>query len=931
MRQQSELNQAFMRGVCELLPSARRFSDLTRRLAFSTDASFYHKLPQLVVQIASPQEMQELLRLALTYEVPLTFRAAGTSLSGQALSDSVLVMLTPDWRAMDVLYEGERVKLQPGVIGAEANKKLAPWGRKIGPDPASINSCKIGGIAANNASGMCCGVRHNSYHTLQEMTFILADGTLVDTSDAASVSAFRRSHGSLLDGLATLARQVQSDTELSAKIAQQYRLKNTMGYGLNALLDYQDPLAILTHLLIGSEGTLGFIADITYRTVPLPAASATGLYLFPSSHAACAVISDLKAIGVNAVEFMDGRALASVSDLLVPYTELRPDETNVALLIEVVGDSQAQLEQGIAAIEACFAQQQDSQALCSFSTDKATASGLWNIRKGLFPAVGAVRQSGTTVIIEDVAFPLAQLPDAVQALQQLFVDYGYHEAIIFGHALDGNVHFVFTQGFATAAQTQNYENFMAALVTLVTERFDGTLKAEHGTGRNMAPYVYAQWGGAGLKVMQTLKQLIDPKGILNPGVIINNNPRAHVENLKQLPELDTTVDRCIECGFCEPQCPSLNYTLSPRQRIAVMRRAQGLAPVQKQQVERDFQHLGIDSCAATGLCATACPVAINTGTWVQQLRATQARHPKVAHWAAKHLNSGLQIARFALRAARSASHIAPKLSQKLAPRGMPELPPAAAEHSNTSAVSQPAGQKMVYMVTCPNRLFGYASSSDEQPSSLPETLLRLCNKAGIEVIQPAALRHSCCGQPWLSKGYPEQASERRSQLRELLWYASEQGRWPVVMDASPCALQLTDDGQLNILELSEFLLDYVVPKVALTPVDEPVLLHVTCSSQRMDNGDALRALAHLCSNDVVEPEGIKCCGFAGDKGFTLPELNQSALAPLAEQAAVQQRKGCTQGLSNSRTCEIGLSEYSGVTYAHIAFLLDRISRPKLNQ
>ncbi|MGQ4276843.1 FAD-binding and (Fe-S)-binding domain-containing protein [Pseudidiomarina sp. E22-M8] len=920
-RENSVLNPAFLQGVSELLPTERRFTDLTRRLAHSTDASFYHKVPELVVEIASADEMRELLKLAQQYQVPLTFRAAGTSLSGQAISDSVLVLLTRDWQAIAILEQGTRVRLQPGVIGADANRKLLPYGRKIGPDPASINTCKIGGIAANNASGMCCGVRHNSYHTLQELTFILADGTLVDTSDATSVAAFRQSHAQLLDELATLGEQVRGDAELSAKIAHQYRLKNTMGYGLNALLDYQDPVALLSHLLIGSEGTLGFIAEITYQTVAVPKASATGLYLFADSHAACAVISELKTIGVDAVEFMDGRSLASVRELLLAYTSTTPAPAAVALLIEIGRDSGEQLTDGIAAIEGCLGALNDVQPLCPFSEDPVTAAALWQIRKGLFPAVGAVRASGTTVIIEDVAFPLDQLPDAVTALQQLFVEHGYHEAIIFGHALDGNVHFVFTQGFATTAETERYANFMAAVVTLVTERFAGTLKAEHGTGRNMAPYLYAQWGGAGLAVMQKLKQLIDPVGILNPGVIINDNPNAHIEDLKQLPAVDATVDACIECGFCEPQCPSLHYTLSPRQRIALMRRTQHQTPADQQQIQQDFQHLGIDSCAATGLCATACPVGINTGSWVQQLRAQQARHTGVANWTAKHLSSSLQIARFGMSAARNVAKIVPKLVNTLVPAGMPDLPPAAT--TTMTEQPQPAARKMVYFITCPNRMFGYAQDNQR---SLPDTVVRLCNKAGIEVILPESAAQSCCGQPWQSKGYPQQAAERREQLRQLLWQASEQGRWPIVLDASPCALQLDDCEHITTLELSAFLYQHVVPELALEPINEPLLVHVTCSSRHLDQGTALRNLAQLCSTKVVEPDGIQCCGFAGDKGFTLPELNSTALAPLAEQVP----KDCSKGVSTSRTCEIGLTQHSGVAYAHIAFLLDAISHSNVS-
>jgi D-lactate dehydrogenase len=161
-------------------------------LAFGTDASFYRLIPQLVIRVESEDEVVALLKLAQRDHVPVTFRAAGTSLSGQAISDSVLIVLGDNWNAREIRGQGTQIRLQPGVIGAQANAWLAPFGRKIGPDPASINACKIGGIVANNASGMCCGTAQNTYHTLAGIRLVLADGTRLDTEDAASVAAFRR-------------------------------------------------------------------------------------------------------------------------------------------------------------------------------------------------------------------------------------------------------------------------------------------------------------------------------------------------------------------------------------------------------------------------------------------------------------------------------------------------------------------------------------------------------------------------------------------------------------------------------------------------------------------------------------------------------------------------------------------------------------------
>jgi D-lactate dehydrogenase len=275
------------------LPTDRVVTDDLRRLAYGTDASFYRLVPEVVVFADSEDEARAVISVCRTERRALTIRAAGTSLSGQAVTDGVLMVLGDGWRGTEILESGEKIRLGPAVVGAEANRLLAPYGRKIGPDPASINACKIGGIAANNASGMCCGTTQNSYQTLAGLRLMLADGTLVDTEDPTSVAAFRTSHASLLDALAGLAARVRADAPLAKRIRHKFRIKNTTGYSLNALIDFDDPLDILSHLMIGSEGTLGFMSRITYRTVVEHADKASAFLLFADIETACRAVMQL--------------------------------------------------------------------------------------------------------------------------------------------------------------------------------------------------------------------------------------------------------------------------------------------------------------------------------------------------------------------------------------------------------------------------------------------------------------------------------------------------------------------------------------------------------------------------------------------------------------------------------------------------------------
>ncbi len=932
------LPAAFLRDAERLIPAESRFDDPTSTLAFGTDASFYRLIPKLVVRVESEDEVVGLIKLAQRERVPITFRAAGTSLSGQAISDSVLIVLGDNWNGREVRGQGEQIRLQPGVIGAQANAWLAPFGRKIGPDPASINACKIGGIVANNASGMCCGTAQNTYHTLAGLRLVLADGTCLDSEDPASVAAFQNSHAPLLDALARLGRETRANTALAERIRHKYRLKNTTGLSLNALVDFDQPLDILQHLLVGSEGTLGFISAVTYDTVPDHPHKASALLVFPSVESCCRAVPILKRQPVSAVELLDRRSLRSVQDMAGMPVWVKGLSANAcALLIESRAASQTLLHEQVHQVMASIAEFPLEQQV-DFSEDPVVYNQLWKIRKDTFPAVGAVRQTGTTVIIEDVTFPVEQLAEGVNRLIQLFDQHRYDEAIIFGHALEGNLHFVFTQGFNSAEEVARYQAFMDDVAQLVAVEFGGSLKAEHGTGRNMAPFVALEWGQDAYQLMWQLKRLLDPNGILNPDVVLSEDPAIHLKHLKPLPAADAIVDKCIECGFCEPVCPSKGLTLSPRQRIVMWRDIQARErDGQDTRALRDtFQYQGMDTCAATGLCAQRCPVGINTGELVKKLRAQAAEHGKAADWLAEHFKTAMGGARLSLTAANTARKLlgAPRLNRlsaalsKTSKGRMPRWTPAMPQPVRPVRVGEASNDprpRVVYLAACVSKVMGPAYADREQSSLLDKTR-SLLEKAGYQVVFPDNAESLCCGQPFASKGYPEQAEHKRQELINALLHASRGGLDPIYCDTSPCTLRLVQDlgdTRLDLYDPVRFIRTHLVDRLTFTPQDEPIAVHVTCSTQHLGESQALIDLARRCSTQVVIPEGIHCCGFAGDKGFTTPELNAHALRSLKD--AVQY---CGEGISTSRTCEIGLSTHSGIDYHGLVYLVDRVTRAR---
>ena len=911
--------------------------DPVRTLAWGTDASFYRLVPKVVVKVRTEDEVVRLLALADRLGLPVTFRAAGTSLSGQAVTDSILLVLAGGWKRREVKERGERIVLEPGVIGAEANAVLAPLGRKIGPDPASIGACMIGGIVANNASGMCCGTAQNSYRTLESLRLVLADGTRLDTGSAASRAAFAASHPHVLEGLARLRDEIAADEALSRRIREKYRIKNTTGYGLNAFVDFHDPIDILAHLLVGSEGTLAFISEVTFRTVEEHAHRASALILFPDLSQAALATQRLKAGPVAAAEIMDRPSLRSVEAKPgMPPVLASLGATACALLVETRASDAEALQRQAAEVVGLLEGLPTLEPV-TFTHVKAEFERLWDVRRGVFPSVGAAREIGTTVVIEDVAFPIQRLAEGTVALQHLMARHGYDEGVIFGHALDGNLHFVFTQGFDDRREVERYGRFMDEVADMVVHRFDGSLKGEHGTGRNMAPFVAMEWGERAYAVMKRVKVLLDPKCMLNPGVLLNDDPRIHLANLKPLPRAHELVDRCTECGFCEPKCPSRNLSFTPRQRIVTRReiarlRESGAERERLERFEAGWAYLGDETCAADGLCQTVCPAGIDTGKLTKRLRA-DARGPAARELAgdlAEHYAGVLSGMRAGLAAASSAhallgTRLMSALARSARAATLGKLPlwnaamPTPAPRASFKDILRGKDRRVVYFPACVVRAMGPARA-DPDSRALHEAILSLLGKAGYDVLFPQDVERLCCGLTFESKGFLAEADAKASELQAALLDRTEGGRIPVLCDTSPCVYRMKGslDRRLALHEPVEFIHKHLMDKLRFEKRPEAVAIHVTCSSIKMGLEGAFRSVAEACVERVVAP-ALGCCGFAGDKGFSTPELNASALAGLKPALPPD----CKLGYSNSRTCEIGLSVHGGIPYQSIVYLVDR--------
>jgi D-lactate dehydrogenase len=937
-------------SLSRITESSRVLTRPIELIAYASDASFYRLIPKAVVQTRSVEEIQSLFRFSHEHRIPLTFRAAGSSLSGQAVTDGVLVEVARYWRNVTVEDAGRKVRVQPGVIGARVNTALTQHGAKMGPDPASISTCMMGGILANNSSGMCCGVDQNAYHTLATIKFVLPSGTVIDTADPKADEMFRAREPKLAQGILELKKRIESNTALRDRIRSKYRMKNTTGYSLNAFIDYDRAVDIMAHLLIGSEGTLAFIAEAVLNTVPDLPVKYTGLLLFPDLYAASASIVPLREAGAKALEIMDRASLRSVEDQAGVPPSLKKLEQGAAGLLVEFQSAQESERRGLESLAKDATGGLKLVEPPMFTHLAPEQAALWKIRAGMFPSVGSVRKSGTTVIIEDVAFPVERLADAAVDLTKLFGKHGYNNGIIFGHAKDGNLHFVITQSFREQAAVDQYARFIDDVVELVVGRYDGALKAEHGTGRNMAPFVETEWGQDGLEIMKRLKELADPDNLLNPGVIISPDPKSHLANLKPLPSVEEEVDKCIECGYCESKCPSRELTTTPRQRIVVRREIARLSktktdPALLAALEADFPYDVLDTCAADGLCATACPVSIDTGQLTKRLR--KLGHSPSAHRTAESVARSFanaeRMARMALKMGHAAESVlgsdavakVSELVRRMTGGALPawgkDMPLAA---DTTYPATAKAGAKAVYFPSCISRVMGRLPG-EPKDMSLIEVFVEVARRAGKPVWIPPDVAGTCCGTPFSSKGFEDANVITVNHAIEKMWRWTEEGALPVVVDTSPCTYGLQHArpalseqnkkkfDQLRIIDGIEFTHDELLPVLSIKQKASSVALHPVCSVTKLALVAKLQAIAQACSEAVMIPPSAGCCGFAGDRGFLFPELTQSATQHEAAEV-----KACKQDgyFSSSRTCEIGMTRSTGEIYRSYMYLLEQATR-----
>ncbi|MFE3489820.1 FAD-binding and (Fe-S)-binding domain-containing protein [Streptomyces griseus] len=928
-----------------------KISDLVR---YASDASPYRFLPRVVLVPEDLDDVSAILSYAHGKGREVVFRAAGTSLNGQAQGEDILVDVRRHWTGVEVLDEGARARIGPGTTVMRANITLARYGRLLGPDPASAIACTVGGVVANNASGMTAGTTRNSYRTLASLTFVLPSGTVVDTAAPAADEELARAEPGLCAGLLELKAEIEADEELTARIRAKYTIKNTNGYRLDAFLDGATPVKILRGLMVGSEGTFGFISEVVFDTLPLDRRISSALLFFPSLTAAAAAVPRFNEAGAIAVELMDGNTLrASVSVPGVPADWAALPRTTTALLVEFRAADEAGQEAFERAADAVVAGLDLVVPAVSvtnaFTRDAGTIAGYWKARKAFVTAVGGSRPSGTTLITEDFAVPPARLADACEALLELQQRHGF-DAAVAGHAAHGNLHFLLAFDAAKPADVERYDAFMQEFCALVVDRFDGSLKAEHATGRNIAPFLEREWGPRATALMWRTKQLIDPAGVLAPRIVLDRDPQAHLRGLKTIPKVEAVADPCIECGFCEPTCPSEDLTTTPRQRIVLrremMRQADG-APVETGLLDA-YGYDAVDTCAGDSTCKLACPVGIDTGAMMKGFRHRRhtPREELIAALTAKNFRLVEASARLAVAVADAVGDrvgdrplgALTRLARKavrpdLVPEWLPRTPGAARRLPPTDRV----GASAVYYPACVNRIFAGPDGVAGLP--LAEAVVAVSARAGKPVWIPEDVAGTCCATIWHSKGYDAGNRVMANRIVEAAWGWTAGGTLPLVVDASSCTLGIAEEvvpylsadnralhRELTVVDSLVWAAEELLPELTVFRTTGSAVVHPTCSMEHLGDVGQLRAVAEACADEVVVPDDAGCCAFAGDRGMLHKELTDSATA---QEAAEVGLRAYDAHLSANRMCEIGMERATGRPYRSALIELEHATRPTL--
>ncbi len=577
-------------------------ADVPARTAYSVDASIYTLTPQAIVLVESAEDAAAALAVARERRVPITARSAGTNLTGSAIGEGIILDFSRMNRVIEIDAGRRQARVQPGIVYAELNRQLASSGLLFAPDPSSGEMCKLGGMVANNSAGP-----HTlKYGAVKENLLAIE----VMGSDGSRFTARRYQ----LDS-PDLARLIEAQpwvAELICLVREHREViaakrptvsKNSSGYNLFALSDGLEAGWLDLHqLFIGSEGTLGLTLEATLQLVPRPAQTVTALLFFERLDEVGHAVNDLLAFAPSALEMLDGYTL----DLIGRVKYDVPAGSQAMLLAEFdEGDPHAR-----AAALAALAGRYRMSEPPRIATEPQAQAELWAARKAIYPALYRYDAKKKPInFADDVVVTADRLPELITYLRQLFSQRGVAVAI-YGHIGNGNAHLNPLLDLNDPADVETMVALAREIHTTVIERFGGSICGEHGDGRVRAGFVRAYYGEELYRLFTEVKRLIDPSGLLNPGVKLSDEPlTAHLD-------YERLTTPCASCGKCNSVCPV--YDVEREESNA----ARGWYHIlTSSDYSYDASQRIVEACLNCKSCRTVCPAGIDVSEVVLQRRA----------------------------------------------------------------------------------------------------------------------------------------------------------------------------------------------------------------------------------------------------------------------------------------------------------------------
>ncbi len=611
---------AIERELGPLLEGEVRTDPITLAL-FSTAACIFRRKPIAVVAPRTATDVARTITYAQAQGIPVTPRGGGSSLAGQALGPGIILDFSAYMnRTLEVDPERRLVRMEPGAIHTRVQRAAAPHGLRLGPDPSSGDFCTIGGNVGTNAAGAHT-LRHGATkESVLALSVVLYDGTAVTLSEggAAGSATWPRLERELVEILRRGAPAFQPE-RIKAN-------KNSAGYDLWGAWIPGDPVSSIAprfdpiRLIVGSEGTLGVVTEVTMRLVPKPKATAVALLYFPSWMDASEAVLEARRMGASAVEAMDHTFLAFVREYRADLRDLVPETFVAGILVEFEGDSDAEARTGLAALEEWVAPRRGRVLDFRAARTAEERAALWAVRRAALPLVYRASPVEKPMnFIDDTAVPVERLGEYIEGLRAIFAKQKTRY-VIFGHAGNGNVHVV-------PLMDPHEATFVPRMAAMTEEAFEltwrlgGTITGEHGDGVLRAPYLRRQYPRS-YPVMAAIKSVLDPDGILNPGNVISKetvfperylrftNDFVRTGTVFDEPDYRAMIELCHGCGTCRDYCPVGSTTL--REPHTARAKSVLLLELIRGELSRDlltekpFKEV-MDSCFNCKLCLTECP------------------------------------------------------------------------------------------------------------------------------------------------------------------------------------------------------------------------------------------------------------------------------------------------------------------------------------